>query len=313
MANLFFQATQVALDNITVAFDFVHPLRASMKYTRRKISEINVSNPTAEDTIFQSEVDPNQEIHGVSYRGSYINTSWEQQEEQLAWLLLNNLFAIHEGWAHRLYEERFSAKGYKEKTFVKNLEFPGLLSKFSTYYAVGSKKSSIMSNAYFDAYKVSSKLDFNKLENYMLLYRFFKEARNCYMHRGFAASQAIMDAYVAYFPKATLSDLDAAEVPVIIPPVLGQPVRLNIRGVIGFSQFVRRILIISDAFLIMTTAAEDEFLSKKPATWLSRTLSGDVSRSKCQITRYSNKIGLLKPTWSVEYQNFLIRHGVFNR
>lgn len=141
MANVFFQATQDALDNITAAFDFVHPLRASMKYTRRKISEINVSNPTAENIIFQSEVDPNQEIHGVGYRGSYINTSWEQQEEQLAWLLLNNLFAIHEGWAQRLYEERFSAKGYKENTFVKNLEFPGLLSKFSTYYAVVNKKS----------------------------------------------------------------------------------------------------------------------------------------------------------------------------
>ena len=133
------------------------------------------------------------------------------------------------------------------------------------------------------------------------------------MHRNFAASQAIMDAYAAYSPKATLSDLDAAEVPVIIPPILGQPVRLSIRGVIGFSQFVRRILIISDAFLIMTTAAEDEFLSKKPTIWLSRTLSGDGSRAKGQITRYSNKIGLLKPTWSVEYQNFLIRHRIFNR
>ena len=30
MANVFFQATKDALDNITAAFDFVHPLRASM-------------------------------------------------------------------------------------------------------------------------------------------------------------------------------------------------------------------------------------------------------------------------------------------
>lgn len=313
MAKVFFQATQDALDNITTAFNFVHPLRASMKYVRRKISEIDTANPLAEDIIFQSEIDPDQEIHGIAYRNTYINIPWERQEEQLAWLLLNNLFAIHEGWAQRLYGERFSSKGYNERTFVKGLEFSGLSDKFSTYYAAGNKRSSIMANAYFSVYKTSSQLDFDKLENYMLLYRFFKEARNCYMHHNFIASQAIIDAYTAYLPKATLNDLDTTEVPIIVPPILGQTVRLNIRGVIGFSQFVRRILIISDSYLIMTTAAEDEFVSKKPTTWNMRTISGDIARAKGQIARYSNKAGLMKPTWSVEYQSFLFRHKIFNR
>ena len=312
MANVFFQATQDALENITAAFDFVHPLRAGMKYTRRKISEINASNPAADGRIFQSEVDPDQEIHGVDYRSSYIDTPWEQQEEQLAWLLLNNLLAIHEGWIQRLYEERFSAKGYAEKKFVKNLEYPKLASKFLTYYAAGNKKSVTMYNAYFEVYKISSKLDFNKLDTYMLLYRFFKEARNCYMHHSFVASKDIVDAYTNYSQNVAFGDLDAAEAPVIIPPVLGHPVRLSIRGVIGFSQFVRRILIISDAYLIMTTAAEDEFFSKKPTNWPSKTLSTDASRAERQIKKYSNKIGLLKPIWSIEYQNFLIRHKIFN-
>lgn len=170
-----------------------------------------------------------------------------------------------------------------------------------------------MTTTYFDVYKTSSQLDFNKLENYILLYRFFKETRNCYMHRNFTASQAIMDAYAAYLPKATLNDLDTAEVPVIVPPILGQPVRINIRGVIGFSQFVRRILIISDTYLIMTTAAEDEFISKKPTAWISQTLSGNATRAKGQITKYSNKVGLLKPAWSVEYQNYLVQHRIFIR
>ena len=58
MANTFFQATQDALDNITSAFDFVHPLRASMKYTRRIISEMNSANPDITEASFQAEVDP---------------------------------------------------------------------------------------------------------------------------------------------------------------------------------------------------------------------------------------------------------------
>lgn len=313
MAYVFFQASQDALDNITSAFDFVHPLRASMKYARKKVAEMSQQNENADDLVFQAEIDPNGEIHGVGFRDSFLNTSWDAQEEQLAWLLLNNLFAIHEGWAQRLFEERFSARGYIEKPFIKGLEFPGVGNKFSTYYAHGNKKSNIMENAYFDVYKNTSQLDFNKLENYMLLYRYYKEARNCYMHRNFTSSQEIVDAYTAFLPKATLMDLDTEEVPVIISPVAGQSVHLSLRGVIGFSQFVRRIIIISDTYLIKTTSAEDEFFCKKPAGWLIQNLSGNITNAKRQIAKYANKAGTLKPVWSNEYQNFLIRHRIFSR
>ena len=111
MDCVFFQATKDALDKITAAFDFVHPLRASMQYTRRRVSEIDANVENADDTVFQAEIDPDCLIHSVGYRESYINTPWEGQEEQLAWLLLNNLFAIYEGWAQAerkgiLYESR---------------------------------------------------------------------------------------------------------------------------------------------------------------------------------------------------------------
>lgn len=117
--SVFFQATRDALDNITDAFDFVHPLRASMLYTRRKLSEMNTSIENADDMASQAEVDPGHFVHGVGYKESFIDTAWENQEEQLAWLLLNNLFAIYEGWAQRLYSERFESKGYNEKRFIK--------------------------------------------------------------------------------------------------------------------------------------------------------------------------------------------------
>lgn len=314
MANVFFQATKDALDNITAAFDFVHPLRASMQYTRRRVTELSVNNTNADDLFYQAEIDPSASIHGVPYKEAFINTPWEKQEERLSWLLLNNLFAIFEGWAQRIFEERFVVKGsYGEKVFIKGFQFPGLSTKFSTYYARGTNKSDIMANAFFDVYQTTSQLDFSKLENYLLLYRYYKEARNCYMHRNFVASQDVIDAYNAYLPVASLSALDAEEVPIIIPPILGQPVRLSLRGVIGFSQFVRRILIIADINLIKTTAAEDEFLSKKPHDWHRHTLSGDTTRAKGQITKYANKAGVLKPRWSEEYQQFLISKGLFGR
>lgn len=313
MADVFFGASKDALDNITTAFDNVHPLTVSLKYTRRVITEAVNSNPSNVEIDYQQIIDPENSVHGVNYKRAFIETSWDAQEENLAWLLLNNLFAIHEGWAQRLYDDVFCGFHYQEKPFVKNLEFPGLTGKFSSYYVTTNKLSNALDGAFFNAYMVASGIDFNKLENYMLCYRFFKEARNCYMHHNFVASQQLIDAYNAFLPIATCNDLDVSEVPIILPPTLGQRVQLNLRGVIGFSQLVRRIIIITDINLLRSKAAEKEFIDRKPADWHCRTLSGDVARCKGQIKRYSGKSGFLRATWTEDYQQFLIDNGIFTK
>ena len=101
------------------------------------------------------------------------------------------------------------------------------------------------------------------------------------------------------------ADLDVAEVPIVIPPVLGEKVRLNIRGVIGFSDFVQRILIISDIYLLQTKAAEGELLSRKPSGILL-TLSTNPNRAKTQIRNVCESIGLLRPTWSDSFQQYMV-------
>ena len=309
MAAVFFLETKAALENITTTFDFVHPLRVSLIYTRNRVEMINSTGVTNED--FKSEIDPNNVIHGVDYKVSFIETAWEHQEELLAWVLLNNLFAIHEGWVQCLYDKYYSVD-YDWKKF-KQLQFPQLQNKFPNYFAKGKNKSLVMTNAFFDVYKNNSGLDFNKINNYMLLYRFFKEARNCYMHNNRVASQEVVDAFNSYQTVATIRDLDCEKVPEIIPPILGQPIQLKIRGVIGFSQFVRRILIISDTYLIQTKASETVFLSRKPQNWTTLTLSSNTKRAKNQITSYSRKFGLLEATWIPEYQEFLIKNKIFSK
>ena len=70
---------------------------------------------------------------------------------------------------------------------------------------------------------------------------------------------------------------------------------------------------VEDRAEVEVTAAEDEFLSKKPHDWHRHTLSGDTMRAKGQITKYANKAGVLKPRWSEDYQQFLISKGIFGR
>lgn len=314
MEQVFFRASKDALDNITHAFDFVHPLTVSMRYTRDSLKETLDNNPALSMDDMKSLIDPQNNVHGVDYKHSFIDTSWNEQEENLAWLLLNNLFAIHEGWAQRLYEEIFQyCPGYVEKTFIKGLEFADLDHKLHSYYITAAKKSIVLEGAFYSIYYNHSDFDYSKLKNYMLCYRLFKEARNCYMHHNFVASQNLMNAYSNYISVANTVNLDVKEVPLIATPVLGETIRLSLRGVICFSQIIRRIIIISDAHLLCSKAAEKEFWDRKPDKWNCRTLSGNPSRAKDQIKRYCGASGLLGANWSIDFQNFLISNRIFKK
>ena len=313
MPNVFFRATEDALDKITAVFDFIHPLRASYLYTRNVINHEHAINSNLNNKDFQQLIDPKNVIHGVNYRKAFIDTTYEYQEELLSWVLLNNIFAIHEGWAQRIYDEVFVSFGYNERAFIKKLEYDNLTSEMKSYFVKSSKKSKITTNAFWNTYLSASKLDISKLDNYMLMYRFFKELRNCFMHNNFSASQNVIDAYNAYNVIANQSDLCIDEVPVIDSPTINTPIKLNIRGVIGFSHFIQRILIISDLYLLQTKAAEMELVNRKPQSWNIQTLSSDPSRCKGQITRYATKSGLLKPVYSEDLKNFLISHEIFTK
>ena len=107
MTAVFFRASEDALDNITTAFDNIYPLTVSLKYTRRVINEAVNSNESDGEIDYQQIIDPENSVQGVNYKRAFIETSWDTQEENLAWVLLNNLFAIHEGWAQRLYDDVF--------------------------------------------------------------------------------------------------------------------------------------------------------------------------------------------------------------
>lgn len=313
MADLFFRASEDALDNITAAFDISHPLRASFRYTRKVLNELNPDPNNVNSELCNETINDDGYVHGVNYKRAFFDTSFEDQEEKLAWFLLNNLFAIHEGWVERVYSEIFDGTGYSRYTFSKNLECENISSKFSSYFTPPSKESQILCTSFYPVYEAKASLDFSKIDNYMLCYRYFKEARNCYMHRNFIASQNLIDSYTAFQAVSATTDLDIEEALVTIAPLLGQPVKLSMRGVIGFSQIIKRIIVISDAKLLRNKAAEKEILLRKPNNWNCSTLSSRQERVKAQLTQYWNKAGLLKPTYTEDLKNHLISIGIFTR
>ena len=140
--------------------------------------------------------------------------------------------------------------------------------------------------------------------------------RNCFMHKNFVASAKLVDAYNDFLPVATIGSLDVSEVPAFFPPVNGEPIKISLRGISGFSQIIRRIIIISDGYLICTKGAEKEFLSRKPAHW-QKTCVGCPTDNPNENAikwgkKYAAEAGFLTPNWTSEYHRFLVANSLLS-
>ena len=307
--HLFFRASEDALDMISREYDLIHPLRASLKYVRKEIASL------CDISMAQRMIDPLEEIHGVNYQKAFVEDTWEKQEEELAWILLNSLFSIHEGWASEIFRIFEGTDFSNEIPFSKKLESANLSSEFGSYFVPPSLQSVLIDTAMQNKYVVENNLDMVKLDKYMLMYRYFKELRNCYMHHNGKITDRVVSAYTVYRTAVTdKTDVDAEELPEDVVPVLGDKARITIRGVIGFSQFLRRIIIISDSMLMISKYAEQELIAKQlDSNWIPCRLSGTRSDQEKRIERYFYKIGVHLPTDSYAFKEFFIRNGVFKR
>ena len=172
-----------------------------MQYPRQRVATLSMGNSDADDMFFRTEIDPSGSIRGVAYEDAFIKTRWEEQEEQLAWLLLNNLFAIFEAWAQRIFEERFGPKGCdNEKVFIQKFQFPGLSTSFSTYYARGSNKSDVMENAFYGMQRNGKQR--------CIVFHCVVYAKNpeCFRIRDFFCSKTVLEeplSYRSYFNVST--------------------------------------------------------------------------------------------------------------
>ena len=307
--HLFFGASEDALAMISREYDLIHPLRASLKFTRREVAGLSDISKA------QEMIDPLGEIHGVNYRKVFVEDTWEKQEEDLAWILLNSLLAIYEGWASEIFSIFEGADFSKEISFTQKLESADLSTKFGSYFITPTLQSTLIDTAMQNKYIVENNLDIGKLDKYMLMYRYFKELRNCYMHHNGKATDRVVNAYDEYKKAVTCkNDIDAEELPEIVEPKLGDKVKITIRGVIGFSQFLRRIIIISDIMLMTSKYAEQELITKKlDSNWIPCRLSGTRADQEKRIGEYFRKIGVHLPDNRYAFKEIFICQGIFKR
>lgn len=307
--KIFFPASKQASKRITELFEFVWSTSAAQWNLRWQIGGFLQAKPTATDKELDDRFVAGSGVHGASLRRACVDTTWESQQEQFAKFLLIDLCAMYESWIDAMGDIfKFS------RTVELQLQSPSTAPGGGVGKALSGllqKRSPEMEALLYPGLRAHRKNSLAQIEELLVCYRYFKECRNSIAHRGASANQATLDAY-GDFAGQTAKSLGLAEVPVHHGVSnVGDPVKLNLRGVVGFGEVVLRLIITLDAELSKSQLAEDEFVRRwAAATGRRMTLPGDLKAKAAWIAKGVRKLEIPPPASTLLLLPLLERRGL---
>lgn len=305
MKCFFFQSKLIEAQ-ITELFDDLWPTVTALKNLRWQVNgyyhELLVKQNAKLAARF---VDSEDKTNRPNLYRACIEQTWEQQEYNISRNLLTNIFALFEGWIEMI----LPVLGISERK-SKDLQFPDKAR--NTLVSFQQRPNVTLVDAFYDVYVLkNSGSQLVHLENYLKIYRYFKECRNCVIHSGGRTDQKLIDAY-AEVAGLTAVDLDVNELPVMEPVArVNDLIKLSLRGVVGFSQIVIKLVEVMDTELIKAERAVDCFVSQvKEYTPYAYTLSQDKHKAEKKIEGIMRSAGFLPPRHSDAFLQMLRNKGI---
>ena len=320
MKKLFFSVSNDVIDQITNLYDFVWPTASAMWNFRWQIkgfvNEVGKENISEQNLL--NRFDWGSGIHGANITRAVLEKTWEEQQEQFAKFLLINLIAIYEGWLEGLQE----VLGLTKKQ-IKQLQFPTGVDKNGNPFGVNvaiteltNNRSTLLENAFYATLRTHSKNSLSQLENLLICFRFFKECRNSVAHRGGIADNNSYESYVAIANLASLHTLNVDEVPEHFPIVVGKPVKLSLRGVVGLGDIIIKLVATLDAELSTCQKAENELIERFKQWSISKSgksknsLKKDPIAINGQLLRILRALEFPEPIRNDEIEVLLLQEGI---
>jgi hypothetical protein len=311
MPKYFFTATQRAYAQITTLFDFVWPTAAAMWNLRWQVNGYLQVIPQATVQQLQARFTEGADINGANLRRSCIEHTWEQQKESFARVLLVNSIAFYEAWI----DEVLDGLGKNTKALSTALQFPD-----STFRGKGvawaideitKDESHELKAAFYVPLCNGRYYSAPRLDSLMLCYRFFKELRNCSTHRGGIANQRLIDAYSHFSAVATTAGLGVSEVPEHYAPGINSHTRLSLRGVVGFTGILFKIIATLDAELCRSKRSEQLFIKRWTVANPHQSVLSSLQKKRVrQVKKLACNAGLPDPSGAHKFGNWLNHLGL---
>ena len=304
--HCFFFQSKLFEAQITELFDDLWPTVTAIKNLRWQVNGYYHETGVKQNVKLTARfVDQEDKTNRPNLYRSCIEQTWEQQEFQISRNFLTNLFAIYEGWIETILPQLDTVKRNP-----KDFHFPS--SFRTTLMTMQSGADPVLVHAFYNCYVLKSKhYNISHLDNYYLIYRYFKECRNCIIHNGGHADQKLINAYNS-INGLTEKDLDVLEVPHIHPALsLNEMVKLSLRGVVGFSQILMKIVSTLDVEFIKAPLAKECFIQQvKEFNPYPLYPSPDESKMKKMLEGIMSRSGFLPANYSDAFYNLLTAQGV---
>ncbi len=311
---LFFRTSRSAYKQVTELFDFVTPAAAALWNLRWQVAGFCSHHPAATVQTLDDRFLSGSGLRGANFRRACIDITWEDQQQQFAKFFSMSLFSIYEGWLSDVL--RIVAPPARLKVLEKWCQYPDSTAprRHGTAMATAEIKlnsSQMLLDAFYSTLRKQKKNALPQIGTLLTCYRAFKEGRNAFAHQNGLATQAAVDAYQNY-SRLSPSDLDAAEKPMLPPVSLNKPITFSLRGVVGFSGIILRIIATLDAEFSCAQLAEEEFRSQRVELYSingkvrPRMLkSAGVNRREKQLERLVRKLKLPAPSQLAGIETFL--------
>lgn len=312
MEELFFSATRKSLNNITNMYNAVWPMAVGLWNLRYMVKGIQAEYPMISHIELAGKFCVGSGIKRLDFKKGFLGRTWAEQQSDFAWILLNSTFPIYESWIQDMKENIFVDTKMKGKCF----EFPDNIE--AEIKRIQSDQSDMLTQSLYPVYlekkKNKKEYSLSEIKNLLYCYRVFKEMRNCYMHQGGIASEKLMEAYSDYIPYCNPQDINMKEKLEIPPLTLGAPIIPSLRGVVGFSAVLIRILVTLDTELMCSREAEKVFDQQfKDKHRSLPSLNPDKKKAMAQIKRYVKQSGFLPPLELEGVMAYLLRKRLVSK
>jgi hypothetical protein len=286
MANTVFEATYQASQQITETFDMVWPIVGGLWNLKTESERYFIEHPGADGKQAKKDIVPNLDIHGFNARRFSKEISWEKQNQYVAKILLINSMAIFDAWVDAFVDSSLrNLSKNKKKEICDNVK-KGDFSSLEN--AISSQPISPLQGCFhFTAKRQDAYID--KLR---LIYKYFKTCRNSCAHGGIFSSSAETNYNaIAGFNK---DECGLKEFPIIFHTIAGQPVKLSLRGVVGFYDVMIRIINHYDLVAADYYCVENE-LVKRCAHLKSVQLSSNIQKRNRSIRHFFPSVNMCPP------------------
>lgn len=268
---VFFQHTRAFIEANGSLFDFLWTSAAGLWHLRREVAAEVTAAGRFDQAALRAKFVVGSGVRGDNLRRVCVEQSWHDNQARLAQVALALGVGNFEGWLAETATLMYPGDN-KQARRQREVVSAGLenLGRYEATLAMLTRDTSeVVAGSFAPALRREHAGALAALPQLVALYRHFKDLRNKLAHEGGLADAHTVATHAAV-ATLTAADLGLKQLPEVHPVAAGARVSVSLRGVVGLTAVMVRMVQAYDARLSVSRHAEAELLARWRARFGAR-------------------------------------------